>query len=338
MFYDTSARDDSNIMLGKNKLKFDPKVRFQNRNFKNRLFEQRNYKRTQRNIPQTKGEVFLSKLGLGSWAARLTTILILMFLVYWVYIPNYFFVKTVNLQGGGGEVETSAKNLTNLFLKKYLPWPQGNLFFLSKDNLKNYLIEKDKRILSVEKIDKDFPSTLNIELTLRGDSFLIETASSTYFTLSQDGVVTGQIYKNASGTLPIDLTLIKLNQGSSLPDWQKPLKDNWFNFISNLFSASEPELKTKIDYFKTNSLSDPFAEAKTQTGYVIKFDMASDFTKTLAQLKSLISSLEPSDIKNLKYIDVRFTGRAYICYKNSTCAEDILPPINTSTTTQTIIN
>ena len=90
--------------------------------------------------------------------------------------------------------------------------PQKNLLLLSTSKLGSYIISENQNVLKVIKISKKFPSTLIIELAPRVNEFLIQNSVSNYFSLSTDGLVQNKIYPNASGSLPSDLVLIKLNK------------------------------------------------------------------------------------------------------------------------------
>ncbi|HEX3099924.1 MAG TPA: hypothetical protein VHQ41_03040, partial [Patescibacteria group bacterium] len=54
------------MFFKKKKPKIDPKIRFQNRQFNQKLHEARTFKRTARPVPEGAIERFLRKIGLGS--------------------------------------------------------------------------------------------------------------------------------------------------------------------------------------------------------------------------------------------------------------------------------
>ena len=92
-------------------------------------------------------------------------------------------------------------------------------------------------------------------------------------------------------------------------------------------------ISTNITSFELNSFDDPYLQINTRAGYKIKLDSSSDFNKTLGRLSLLISQILPGDLKNLSYIDLRFTDKAYTCSKISPCINNTnLPPATTTPT------
>ena len=68
----------------------------------------------------------------------------------------------------------------------------------------------------MDSISKKLPSTLIVNITPRIDEFEVLTASSTAYSVSNDGLVTGELLPNASGTLPTLSFLIKLTEVGNL--------------------------------------------------------------------------------------------------------------------------
>jgi pilus assembly protein TadC len=81
-------------------MKVDPKIRFQKSGFRKNLEEARNYKRQTKKIPETSLGIFLNTVGLGTIWAKIFFALILVFIVYLVFFPNWFTIKTVSYSYG----------------------------------------------------------------------------------------------------------------------------------------------------------------------------------------------------------------------------------------------
>lgn len=324
-------------MWGTNKKESVNRVRFQHRSFKTKLTENRNYKRQQKKLPQTDWGVFLKKIGLETIFSKVATVLVLVTLIYFSFVPNLFFIKQIIVQNENGNTNPDIEILTNLYLKKFNPWPQKNLAFLSKNKLLNYLTENNKTILSVNVIKKDFPNTVYISYKERKDEFVIKTSNNNNYLVSEDGKVTQEFTLNASSSLPSSLILIKLEQDMNLPLWQNPFSHNWFWFIRGVNLNLNNKINSPVKEITIENLKNPFFNVITQSGYEIKFDASANLDKTLNRLELLIKDLQPALVKNLQYVDMRFNDRAYVCYKNNPCSyEPIL--INSSSTTTTIIN
>ena len=305
-----------------NKKKIDSKIRFQNSRFKSRLRQAREYKRPARIMPRTSTEVFLSKIGLGSWPSRFITILVFLLLVYLIFIPNFIFVRHISINGVGASDSAGVESLTNSFLSQSLPWPQKNLVLLSKNKLKDYLLKNDQRVFTVNSINKKLPSTLVINITPRVDQFLISTASSTYFTVSNDGLITSELFLGASGTLPSNLPSIKLNDGGGLVLRHQALSPGQINIINQL-SGQLPEIaKFGVSYFQMPNLESPDLAVYTKGGSKFMFSLSPDITQTLNRLKLMLSQISGPYLQKIYYVDMRFGSNGYICYKGTPCAQN----------------
>jgi hypothetical protein len=317
-------------MFGQTKNKPDSKIRWQNPRFRGQLREARSYKRPVKLRPPSAGSIFLSRIGLGTWPRRLITAAILLFLVYLVYIPNVFFIKKINISGSPvGQVNT----LINLYLNKKTPWPQKNLLLMSKNGLASFLQTQDRQILKVSSISKKLPNTLMVTFTPRVDEYLLQTASSSNFSISTDGLVTSQVFSDASGTLSVGLMVIKLDQNPYIFLGQKLFTDDEANFFQNLQQRLPGIAKSPIDHYELPDLENGDINAYLKSGFLLKFNLDFGSDEMLNRLSLLFSQMSAADFKNLYYVDMRFKDRAYTCGKNSPCVNSQTVPNNTATST-----
>ena len=319
-------------MFGRNSKKTDYRVRFQNPLFRQHLKQARGYKRN-RKLPTTKWEIFFAGLGLDSWYAKALTLGIFLFLVYLVFIPNLFFIKHINIQSSGNADIGSVENTTNLFLNKYTPWPQKNLLLLSKAKLKDYLLQNNQLVQSVDKISKHLPSTLTITITPRQNRFVLQAATSTYYSLSGDGLITDQIFENASGTLPTNLSLIRLDGGEMINLRQQLLPREKMNFLNELQNQLAGILKMPISYYQLNGSQTADVTVYTQNDLKLLFNLQSDPKETLTRFNLLFSQLSDPDKKRLSYVDMRFLDKGYLCYKNTACVNNVVLPNSQASST-----
>ncbi len=316
-----------------NKKKTDSKVRFQNRGFRRQLRKARNYKRPLRKLPETRWQLFLSKIGLGSWLSRILTSAVFFALVYVVFIPNVFFVKQISINGASQDVYGDIYNITNSYLSRETPWPQRNLLLLSESGLKSYLLGNDQKILNVTRISKKFPSALVIDVTARVNEFVVQTASSTNYALSSDGLVTGEIQTDASGTLPTGLILIKLTDDNNVSVGSNPLPKSSLDYISGIQGSLPGVAGSTVNYYEMSDLSSPDLDAYLKNGLLLKLSLSSDLNQTLGRLKLLLSQFSPAELRSLHYVDMRFADRAYVCYQGAPCAQNITVPQSSATST-----
>ncbi len=318
-------------MFNKNKRKIDSRIRFQNSRFKQRLREARGYKRPVRSRPLGAGEIFLFKIGLGSWFSRLITLLVFLLLIYLVFIPNVFFVKHIIINDTHTDDKPTIETLVNSYLSKKLPWPQKNLVLLSKAGLKNFLLENDQKILNINSINKRFPSTLVLDITPRVDQFVIQTASSTGFSVSGDGLITSEVSLNASGTLPNGLTSIKLDNSEGLIIGHQAFSQTEVDFLNQMQTQLAGIAKLPVAYYELSGLQIPDLTVYFKNGFKIMLSLDSDVAQTLGHLKLLFSQFADSDINKLFYIDMRFGNNGYVCYKGTACVQDINLPASSTT-------
>src|SRR5258708_2100464 len=106
-------------MFGRNKQKkLDPRVRYQQSSFNRKLDERRTFKRKSTPVVERDPSSwnFLPVLGLKSRWAQALAILIFLGIVYLVYIPNFLFIKNVEVQGAGQDEANQLKASIDYYL------------------------------------------------------------------------------------------------------------------------------------------------------------------------------------------------------------------------------
>lgn len=311
-------------MLNGTKRRPDYQIRFQNSSFRKKLGLARNYKRRTAKLPETKTGEFLKAIGLGSWQSKFFTTLGLAVLVYLVYIPNPFFVKQINIIGLKPGDQEAAEQIARSFMTKMLPWPQRNLLLLSSKNLAAYLLNNDGKILSIDSVNKHFPSTLEIIVKPRTDSFLLKTSVGSY-TVANDGLIT-QVVGDSLATSTPQLTVINLTDSQTQPvAGQSAFSKQQISAISMLAQKLPAITSQSLKEFDLAKLDSPDFKVVLASGLALKFSFSDDFNLTLNHLAQLLPQLGGAQQKNISYIDMRYQGRGYVCYKNNPCASQTLP-------------
>ncbi|MFA5990769.1 MAG: hypothetical protein WC794_00790 [Candidatus Doudnabacteria bacterium] len=327
-------------MFNSNKKKLDSRVRFQNQGFQKQLDKQRNYKRGKRTFPQTDWGVFLSKIGLSSIKTRLFVLTILFLLVYLVYIPNFLFIKIIQINGIAQPKRAEVQKVVESYLSQKLPWPQKNLILLSTTGLENYVLKNNQSILKIDKITKSYFNTLIINVTPRQDTFVIESKNGS-FGVANDGLITKIIYTDSSATttLPSALVLIKLTSDESLYVGQHVLSSETASSLKQFFDQFPEIIKTPVSYFEINSLNEADITAITKNKFQIKFNIKTDPLELIRRLKLLVSQFSDTEIASLEYIDMRYEDRGYVCHKNQPCVAEVkLPSQNTASSSPENLN
>ena len=113
--------------------KLDPKVRFQNRQFNQKLQTARTFKRTTKPVADGKIDKYLNSIGLGSRILQAGIVLFVLALGYVVYVPNFLSVQKIEIEGASEAdsilIESAIRNEIGS-----APFynPQRNLLFTSK--------------------------------------------------------------------------------------------------------------------------------------------------------------------------------------------------------------
>ena len=169
------------MFFKKKKPKIDPKIRFQNRQFNQKLQEARTYKRSARSIPESSFRKFLSQVGLGSIWRQLLFLIIFGGAVYIVYIPNFLTTQKIIIEGMSASDTAAAETAIQDSLNGAKFWnPQHNILFLSKNRLAeavNSIPGTDR----INDINKDFKNkTVNISVTSKYERFLVRSTDKVY--------------------------------------------------------------------------------------------------------------------------------------------------------------
>lgn len=179
------------MFFKKKKPKIDPKIRFQNRQFNQKLHQARTYKRTVRAIPEGGFQRFLTAIGLGSAWKQILALLILGGLIYIVYIPNFLSIQKIIITGMSPDDTTATQNAVEEVIKSaHFFDPQRNLLFLSKSRVSQAVMHV-AGVDRVNSIKKDFKNkTVTISITSKYERFLVRDSEKVY-DVYNDGTTKG---------------------------------------------------------------------------------------------------------------------------------------------------
>jgi hypothetical protein len=187
------------MFFQKKKTKIDSKVRFQNRQFNQKLHQARTFKRSVRPIPESQLDKLLIKIGLGSRFTQAILILVILGFLYLIYLPNFLTVQKIVVQGVGGEEQKNAEQVIKNELDA-APFynPQHNLLFLDAPKVTKAVLALNG-INSVEKISKNFSDkSLIVQVTPKQEKFLLRDADRV-FDVYNDGSLKGVAGLDRSG-------------------------------------------------------------------------------------------------------------------------------------------
>lgn len=327
--------------------------RFQHRHFTQKLNEARNYKRNARAIPEHPVELFLMRIGLGSRWAQVLAGAIVLGILYLIYIPNFLTVQQVKVQGLSDSntiiAEGAAKqSLSDAFFLN----PQHNLVFLSQERVKQ-AVAKVPSVYQVTAVKKDFKTkSLLITVSPKYERFLVSDGERVY-DVYNDGVFKGQAGISKDGfPTTINPNMLKVvlpkpinpqeheqfftaDAVKDLETIANGMKDVPNSPLSEFFAGTISSQEVLNDDGSTSTVQGDLelpissGEIKAvleknnnpQQTFVVMFDGQSDLNDAIARLKLLLSQTTPDRYKNLFYIDMRLSERAYICLVNTSCAK-----------------
>lgn len=292
----------------------DKRIKYRDLRFKKELEKARQYKRLARHLPETKFEILLSRLCLGSWQSKLLLILVFCGLVYLVFIPNFLFIKSYEVQGERLAHEAEHRQVINGFLTQSRVWPQKNLLLLSSSALKKKLAT-ESWIISVDSIQKIWPNRFVVKVNERREFALVETPGARYI-FSNDGKKLETL--DSSSTPPSSLLILK-TPASLKPEQEIPSAS--LELIKILQNKIPEICQATVSFYIFYPDINPDLEAVAAAGYKLIFDTSLDNKETFENLSVLLGKLSPEEKNRLAYIDLRIKNKAYICLKGTSCTE-----------------
>jgi hypothetical protein len=315
------------MFSSKNKSFNDSRVRFQHQAFKRQLRQARQHKRVP---PKSQGPAsanILKILGKGSPWAKFGFSLAVALLAYFIYIPNFLYVKNVEISGLDQKNSQDIKFLLAQYFAGQKFFPKNNSVILPAKALASYLLSADKNLLKVN-IDKQLPGTLKISGELRKNEFLISSPEGR-FTVSNDGLVSAD---SASSTAEAALTIIKIRDNAPMEPGSPYPNQQQLEAAAFLAGQLQEKINARTDYFEVQNFKQTDITAATKDGYRLMLDYGGDLPDTLNKLRLLFNSIAPQDLKRLAYVDMRIKNRGYVCLKGASCA--VSPPVvKTATST-----
>jgi hypothetical protein len=312
------------MFFGKNK-KTDSKIRFQQTGFRRQLQSARSYKR--------EGG---KNAGLGRLLVKISAGLIAAGLLYLVYAPTFLSLKNITVTGIGQSGQQQITELISNYIKSSPLKAQSNWLFLSDANLAQYIFQRDNDITAVNSVKKKFSNTLTVAVTPRITAFNVITPLQQLL-VSNDGLVRQDITGLGTSTITSEtagLINLSVDSASSTIIGQRFLPDNLISAINQLRNLTQTQLGLTIDHFEVANLQATDLSEYVTLGFKMMFDTTVDLGQAVNQARLILNSLAGSQQKNLYYLDLRFGGKAYVCYQNTACVQNV-PIIQTTATTTT---
>lgn len=340
----------------------DPRVKYQQREFKGKLAKARGYQRP------AGGSVaaLLRKL---NWKLLLGTVFLLGLAWYISFVPNFLFVRSVVVSGGSDVVSAEVRAQVLHYIEgKNFVFPKENLLFVSKRDVTSYLTTANVHVWKVTEVQKKWPHDLVVTIVPREPAF-VWNANGQQIILANDGSVLplGEV-KDISALLPISGQLSASTAVGSPVLTDKLLSSltvlkNDFSTTTGLPKLSGVELVPVLaesfgvvppaaqvgqtapapvgqDLAATSATEPPKAPrvldvpprelrarvtADTARGmgeFALLLDVDDTNASTLNRLKELLAGQSVDRLAHLAYVDMRFDSRVYICLTTAPCAKE----------------
>ena len=343
-------------MFGNKKQKLDPRVKYEQPQFKKQLQNARAYKR----VPASSGNsVFLRILKIARrvpWKLALGVVIATVLAVYICFVPNFLFITTITVQGGTDKVAADVEQQATRFLHtSHFGIPRRNMLFVPSQELATFLAAANTHVWRVDEVKKQWPNKLSIRITSRVPVYKFNI-SGQEIVVANDGSVlpkeeapynsqlllvsaqTGSFAevggKQFSGELLATLSSVK-NNFTALVNLPSPTKIELVPVMVAAPSASilptnslPPQGITPTHRLEQVALNvppeevrvfvPPYANSNTPA-FTVLLPVSEDTNEVLIKLHALLASQTAERMKNLEYVDMRFSSRAFICLKGTPC-------------------
>lgn len=239
------------MFFNKKKSKIDPKVRFQNRQFNQKLHQARTFKRVAKPVPDSKLDKFLNRIGLGSRLMQIATLLLLIVVVYLVYIPNFLSLQSIFVTGASSADSSAIERAIRTELGN-APFynPQRNILFLSKARVQK-AVQSVAGVDSIVSITKNYnQKTLTVSVISKYEKYLVRT-NDHVFDVYNDGTLKGEAGINRDGWASVvNPNMIKVDIASvvTTSNTREFFNANTTQYLNELYDQIKGILGSTFDY------------------------------------------------------------------------------------------
>ena len=279
------------------------------------------HKSSPRFSPKTKEPVSLRSLTFRSLAALILIGIALLASGYFLVVSDFFLVRQVAVTGNeqieAGQIQEWIQEAEQSRVFGLVP--QNHWLFLNRTRAEKILLPQTPLLQEVKRVQRSWPNKILVEIVERAPK-IIWQAEDKFFFVGGDGIVSEQIpagYATSTDTFLkfTDLenrpVAVGQNLGIAAPiEFALTLKDPW-----------EKSQLPKIQLVKLPSQAAKEIYFVSQAGWTVYFNLEGNPLKQLNYLRLLLEQEIPPDRQEeLVYIDFRFPGVAYYCYRNEPCA------------------
>ncbi len=330
-------------------------TRYEHIQFRAKLKQARTHKRVVHSLARQR-LVGAFRLVIRFWKVLLLVLLILGLGFLVVFYKPLLFVTQVDVVGMDSSLNSEVKqDIANYLTTKHWLLPQANILLLSETGLSEYILDHNKLVWKVEKVERKYPHRLVVTVAARAETFVFGGQNNQVVYIANDGTV-----MDTAQAEPGVLSIMWPGEHLVAPGSQflaGALLDTLLSIRNNFVSATGLETLGSVEIVplrvhtteitnktvptgedalaaellsKTMELVDVppqevrvhvEANAKTTTpAFYIMLDVGKNTSETLGNLKLLLGAQAPERLSNLFYIDMRFGNKAFICLRAAPCA------------------
>ncbi len=188
----------------KQKSKLDPKVRFQNRQFNQKLNQARNFKRVARPVSESNLDRFLESIGLGSRIIQGLLAILILAALYLIYAPNFLTLQSITIEGASeADAKIIEASIRDSLGSAPFVNPQSNLVFLSQRRVQEATV-KVPAVWEIVSVKKNYSTNnLHVSVVSKYEKFLVRTAERVY-DVYNDGTLKGEAGVNRDDWVSVE--------------------------------------------------------------------------------------------------------------------------------------
>lgn len=286
--------------------KLDPHRRYGSKEFKNKLWAAKNYKREA-------SRSFFAKTGLSQVGVA-AGVLLVGVIFYFLVLSPYFLVTQVTVAGNSQVQTDQIRELLTKSDRRFMLVPQNSLFLLGSGKVSD-LIRTNYPLVREVKSKRGWPNRIAVEIAERAPA-LNFSVNGKHYLVDDHGFVVGELENQGSQLLVTDQVEEEVYVGETLDGKLVP----FIISMQKLWATKFPG--NKIVEVRIPGKGSAEASFVTSEGWSALFSTDRPGTNQLSNLVLLLNKQIPAaERPKLAYIDLRLAKWAYYCFKSTPCQQ-----------------
>lgn len=310
-------------IFSKHRRKIEPYRRYGSREFRERVQQNKEYKRV---FDPNRKKWWLRPLvylGLNRRLFRYLWVLGAAVLLYYLLLSPQFRVTEYSFSGNAAVKTEQVNDSLNLLSEsRFALIPKNSLFLLSEGRLNSHLTAEIPDIKEIRNAKRKWPNKLSFEIVERNPGFILQS-NGRNFLVDESGVVVKEA--GDLGTLPVVIDQITEDfvQGQALPNSKLSA------FVVTMSRQWPDKISSPLAAIKIPGVAGNTAQFTSAEGWSAVFDTGRPVSGQLSNLVLILGKQIPlKDRPNLAYVDLSLEKWAYYCFKNTPCSAQPQQDVN----------